>query len=163
MIVARIGSVENAEAVSPRLDLEKWHDLAVDAVHVPVQLLNPDRVFFGTVDHLGVAERAVVMEEAVLQHKWDLELTLWKVQRLLCVLANEIKASRTRVDVQSGDTEAVIVIPECGGGLAVRVKGRASVEFGSVFAGCCEPSLRVSVVAGQNTGAVKMGDIADRR
>jgi hypothetical protein len=31
---------------------------AVDAVHVAVELLNPDGMFFGTVDDLGVLEGA---------------------------------------------------------------------------------------------------------
>jgi hypothetical protein len=74
MIKARVGAVKDAEAVSPRLDLEKRHDPAVDAVHVPVELLNPDRVLFGAVDNLGIVERAVVVEEAILQHERNLEL-----------------------------------------------------------------------------------------
>lgn len=95
MIKARVGAVKDAEAVSPRLDLEKRHDPAVDAVHVPVELLNPDRVLFGAVDNLGIVERAVLVEEAILQHDRNLELASWKIERLLCFVANDIEAGQT--------------------------------------------------------------------
>ena len=161
MIEAGVGGVEDTEAVPSRLDLEKRHDLAVDAVHVPVELLNPDGVFFGAVDDLGIVERAVVMEEAILQHERDLELALWKVERLLCFVTNEIETSQTGIDVQPGDAEAVVVVPERGGGLAIRVRGWVRIEFGSVLAVCGEPGFGIPIVVGENTGAVEMGDVAD--
>ena len=83
VIEAGVRGVENAEAISSRLDFEKRHDLAVDAVHVTVEFLDPDGMFLGTVHDLGIVERAVVMEEAVLQHERDFELALRKIEVLL--------------------------------------------------------------------------------
>ena len=80
VIEARVGGVEDAEAVLARLDLEERHDFAVDAVHVAIELLDPDGMFFGTVDDLGVVEGAVVMEETVLQHEGDLVVALRQVE-----------------------------------------------------------------------------------
>jgi hypothetical protein len=161
MVEARVGCVEDAEAVSPRFDLEKRHDVAVDTVHIAIEFLNPNGVLFGSVDDPGVVKRAIVMEEAILQHERDLKLALWKVERPLRFVTNNVEACETGVDVQPGDAEAVIVIPERGGGLAVWVRGWVRVEFGSVFTICGEPGLGVSVVFRENTGPVKMRNVAN--
>ena len=55
------------------------------------------------------------------------------------------------------------MIPEGRGWLAVRVGGRAWVEFGAVLAVRCEPGFGISIVVGQNAGAVKMSHVADSR
>ena len=61
-------------------------------------------MFSGSIDDLGVIQGTVAMKETVLQHQWDLELTLRKVQRLLCFVAYEVEASKPGEDVEPGDT-----------------------------------------------------------
>jgi hypothetical protein len=118
-------------------------------------------VLFGAIDDLGIVERAVVMEEAILQHERNLELALRKVERLLRFVTNDIEAGQTGKNVQPGNAEAVVVVPERSSGLAIRVRGWVRIEFGSVLAVSAEPGLRIAIIVGENAGAVKMGDVAD--
>ena len=112
MVETRISGVKDAEAIPSRLDLEERRYHAVDAIVVAIELLDPDRMFFRTVDNGGVVERTVVMEKAVLQHEWNLKLTFGKIKGLLCLVADEIEACQTGEYVQPGDAEAMIVIPK---------------------------------------------------
>lgn len=160
MIETRVGSIENAEAVLARFDFEKRHDHTVDAVHIPIELLYPKRVFYGAVNHCGIVEGAVAVEETVLQHKWHLELAAGKVQCPFGFVSDEIKASQASIDIEAGDAHAVIVIPQRSGGLAIGIERWSRIEVWTVFVVRREPGFRIAIVVRQNARSVDVRDIA---
>ena len=163
MVEAGVGSVEYAEAVSSWFDLEKRHHLAVDAVHVTVEFLNPDGMLRRTVDYLRIVKRAVAVKKTVLQHQGDFELALREVQRLLGFVAYQIEAGETGVDVKSCDAKGVIVVPKCRGRLAIRVGRWMRIELGAVFAVRGKPCFGIAVVVRHGACTVKVSYVADRR
>ena len=120
-------------------------------------------MFFRAVDDLGIVKGAIAVKKTVLQHEGNLELTLREVQRLLGFVTNEIEARETGVDVKPGDAKGVIVVPECGRGLAIRVGRWTRVELGAVLAVRGEPGLGIAVVIWQRAGTMKVSYIANRR
>ena len=163
MVETRVGGIENAEPVLAWLDLEKRHDLAIDAIEIAERFLDPERMFLRAVDDGGVVEGAVTMEEAILQHERNLVLAAGKIQCPFSFIANEIKACQACVDIETGDAEAMIVIPESSRGLAVWVGRRPGIEFWAMLTLCREPCFGVAIVVGQDAGSVEVGNVADIR
>lgn len=102
------------------------------------------------------------MKKTVLQHEGDFKLTLREVQRPLGFVTNQIEARETGVDIKSGDAKGVIVVPECGRGLAIRVGRWTRVEVRAVLAVRGEPGLRIAVIIWQRACTMKVSDIANR-
>src|ERR1700685_4274636 len=148
MIEPGIRRIQHPESILAWLNLQKRHHLAVHAVHVPEELLNPNKVLGGTVNHLRVVERTVAMKETILQHERNLELTLGQIQSFLYLISNEIETGEARVNIQPCDSQAVIVVPERCCRLAVRVGRRSRIELRAMFALGCEPCLRITIVVG---------------
>lgn len=146
MVEARVTGVENAKTVFSWLNLKKRCDFTVDTIQVAVELLDPDRVLFRSIDDLGIVEGTIVVKETVLKHQRNLEFVSRQVERLLCFVAHQIKAGQTGVDVEPGDTKGMIVVPERGRGLTVWVRRGTRVELRASFAMCGEPRLWVAVV-----------------
>ena len=107
-----------------------------------------------------------MMNQAILKHEGDLVLALWQVECSLRFVANEVKTSQARVDIQSSDAKAVVVVPKPGRRLAVGIRRWPWIELWAVravFALRSEPGFWVAIVVGHCAGAVEMRNIADRR
>jgi hypothetical protein len=62
VVEAGVCGVQDAKAILSRLDLKERRDLAVDAVHVAVKLLDPHRMFLRTVDDFRVVKGTVLVK-----------------------------------------------------------------------------------------------------
>jgi hypothetical protein len=102
-VLPRLGAVQQPEAVLALLDVQEGPDLAVDDDAVPLE---------GILDGRGIEERAVGIELAVLDDDRDLELAARQAEGGLEVVAQQVEAGHARVDVETGDPECVVVVPE---------------------------------------------------
>ena len=89
---ARVGAVEHAQAVAPRLNVNHRPRLAVHAHGVAKELGNPELVRSAV--SRGIKERAVRIEQPVLHDQRDLELPLGKVQRIFHRVTDQVRAGQ---------------------------------------------------------------------
>src|SRR5712691_4447486 len=109
-----------------------------------------------------VKERAVGIEQPVLDHERDFILPLGQVEAVLDFIPDQIKARQPGEDILPCAAERVIVIPECGGLLIVRIRISSRGEERTCSGKSVrEPGLRVSIAFRQNPGAVQVYHGAD--
>jgi hypothetical protein len=88
------------------------------------------------------------MEEAVLQHQGNLEISLREVECFLFFVAYEVEAGESSVDVKPSDSKGMVVVPKRGGRLTIWIGRRPRVELRTMFAVRGEPCVGIAVVVG---------------
>ena len=100
---ARIRGIENAEAVLPRRDFQDRPGRAVHQHHATGRAVMRVMV---------VVELTVGRECAIVKHQGNIVRTVRQLPLDLGVLLQQVKTGETHVEISSGPTPAVIVIPE---------------------------------------------------
>jgi len=159
VIKAGVGTVDHPETIFARFDFEKWRGLAVDADGVAEKFLHPHGM--GAVLRRRIEQGAIGAELAVLDEKRDFVGAAGKVEGVFFGVANEVHAGQSSVDIEAGDAEGMIVIPERGGGLVVGMAGGIGGESWSGFAVGSDPGVGIAVAIRENLGAVDVSDGAD--
>ena len=188
-----VGRVEEAETVAYRLHVEVGPGFAVDDNRIAQELGNPERV------DSRIRRRAVEpciaavgeiplpggIELTILNHHFDLPVAPRQADGVVdatgvALVTNQIKGLQSRIDVQPGEAQGLIVEPEGGGLLAVgvmvdggaggrRIGGSAGRGIGIVAAvgqprlpAGREPLFRGAVKVRLDFGTVQVGDRRDR-
>jgi hypothetical protein len=113
---------------------------------------------------IGLSSADAFSIRTILNHQRHFVRTPGEIELVLVLVANEVEALETGVEVQPCDAERVIVIPQSGGLLVVRIaidlllEGRACL--GKAVG---EPRLRVAVALGKHLQSVHVDDGADLR
>ena len=182
---ARVGGVEEAQPVAPRLDLEDGPAPPVHAHHVPEELGDPEGVRLG-VDgpaadvRVGVravvpAQLAVDVERPVLEDQLDLLVARRQAERVVGLpgvelVAHQVEGGEAREDRDAGDPEHVVVKPQRRGRLGVRIpvdgrvltRGGQGVEAAPANAVGREPGLRHAVEPRRDLRPVQVDDSRHR-
>ena len=125
VVAAGVGGIEDAEAVFRVRDLHYRPRSAIDqdgvsedAVHVVIldARLTHQRGIQGRIE-----ERAVLIKRAVADHERDVFLALGEGQGVLFVVADDVKPGESPPDLGSCEVHAVVVVPERGAALLVRI------------------------------------------
>ena len=124
-VEAGVGAVVEVEAVQGLIDVQVGPDLAVDHGHIAEELRRPQPVRADGAA-VGVGQGAVGVELLVLQDEGELVLADRQPERparlaRVQVVADEVAAGQAGVDVEAGDAQGVVVVPEVAGLLGVAV------------------------------------------
>ena len=122
---ARVGAIEDAEAVLSRFDRQIRPDGAVDEREGTEKL---HRAIFDLVQQ-AAGERAIGcgLQVAVLDQQGDLVGAGGQVQRGFLGIADEVQPGQTGIDVEAGDAHGMVVIPQQGRLLVVGVVARGDL------------------------------------
>ena len=112
VVRARVGRVEEPQAVDPALDGHPRRDRAVDQQRVTAE---------AEVDVLGVAERAVLVEGVVGEHDRHVVLVARELELLLALVAEQVGGDQPVVQRARRAAVRVVVVPEERRVLVVRV------------------------------------------
>ena len=105
-------AIQHAEAVFALFDIEIRPHLAIDQHLVAVEMILQSR---------RVIQRAVRIELTVLDHQGNLEFTGRQTQAGLETVTQEVKPGQAHVDIQARDPQCMIVVPQGGRGLVIRI------------------------------------------
>ena len=151
VIEPRIGSVQHPEAVLARLGFQIRRHPAVHRHHIAEDFRNPRLT---RPSRRRITETPVAQQEAVAENERDFELSLRQIQRIFFVIPNDIRAGQARINIQPVDAHGMIVIPQHGRILLIRIK------IGRGFSGNV-PIFGPAVAFGRDLRAVNVDDRAD--
>ncbi len=178
VVEASVRAVQESEAVFPRLDLEVGPDHPVNKDRVAEVLWDPHGMEARVHPLVRIKDRAVRVEEPVLDEQGDLvgpsdSLPVLDYGRVVSTaregglelegrVSDEVETRQSRADVQPSDPEGVVVVPERRRVLRIRVvvglvspPGPRGVEVEG------KPGGRVAVAVRSYLGTVEVDDRPD--
>ncbi len=106
-----------------------------------------------------IEKGAVPVKGPILNDQGDFIFSRRKIERQLLLVPNQIKSRQTGINIEPGNTEGVIVIPECRRPLCVGISVNSSLKKGTGFpepAG--EPSIGMTVAVRRGHYPMGMDD-----
>jgi hypothetical protein len=163
VVEPRVRGVQDAEAILAWLDLQERPHLAVDQHRVAEELGNPHgwhaRIRVAAIVLHRIEQRAVRVEEPVLDHQRDLERAVGKIEVVLDAVTEQIDARQPGEVVQPGRAQRVVVVPELRRGLIIRIVVGPPLEEGPGPREIVrEPRLGIAVALRQNFMSMQVDD-----
>src|SRR3569833_1054673 len=104
---AAVGCVQNAKAVTARLDFEVWKDFAVEEEGFAGRFGDPGRA--GNSGN-GVIQLTVFEQGAVADGQRNFVRAARKIEVILCLVAQQKNSESPGIHAQAGDSHRVVVI-----------------------------------------------------
>ena len=160
---AAIGAVQNAKAVTPRLDFQVRPSRSVHDGHIAEEADKPEWMILGSGGR-RVTQLASGVEQSILESQLDFIGTTWKLLWFSARVPQKIETCEAGQDIAAGGSKGMIVIPKGPRLLGILVSVNVLPRTGMTIGTICRPEppvgskplIGVSIVTGGYLAAVLM-------